>query len=186
MDRIFKLITKIGIVFLLFLLLSGATAALEGGGTDTNPYLVKSRIDFSEIQTVSGPNVYFRLMTNLDFADYSGIWTPIGDESDPFKGIFDGNGYVIYNFELIAPTVDNIGFFGVVDNATILDLNFENATVIGSNSVGVLAGKTIQTNVSEIGIYNSAVTAVNDNAGGVVGFACGDSSPLGKFTHPMS
>ena len=45
-------------------------------------------------------NIYFKLGANLDFTNIS--ISPVGTESQPFMGIFDGNGYS----SLIPPLTD--------------------------------------------------------------------------------
>ena len=144
---------------------------MDGAGTDSDPYLITDWNDFTDLRTLSSGDYHFQLTTNLDFAEYGAAWIPIGTAASPFCGTFDGNGYVISNFTLETPDKDDVGFFGVIENSAIYDLNFENATVVGNNSVGILAGHINETHVSEIGIYKSNVTAFGDNAGGIIGSA---------------
>ena len=47
-------------------------------------------------------------------------WTPIGSESHPFKGIFDGHNYTIYGLK--KKTGDYGGLFGKIEGATIRNL----------------------------------------------------------------
>lgn len=57
-------------------------------------------------------------------------WTPIGTESHPFKGTFDGNHHTVYNVHLTGDSGANsaplyVGFFGYVENATVSALRVE-------------------------------------------------------------
>ena len=168
---VIKSIFKVSVSFFFILAFIGAAAAMDGTGTDSDPYLVTDWNDFTDLRTLSSGDYHFKLITNLDFAEYGGTWIPIGTAASPFYGTFDGDGYVIYNFTLETPDKDDVGFFGVIENSAIYDLNFENATVVGNNSVGILAGHINETYIAEIGIYKSNVTAFGDNAGGIIGSA---------------
>jgi len=70
---------------------------------------------------------------------------PIGGEfvenlQIKFRGIFDGNGYTISNYEYINPDRDYVGLFGRGDGTTLRNVNLENFNVEGNNYVGGLVG----------------------------------------------
>ena len=56
-------------------------------------------------------------------------WMPIGSSDEPFTGIFDGNGYIIYNLTVTKKT-DDMGFFGAAEDAVIRDVILENADIV--------------------------------------------------------
>lgn len=58
----------------------------------------------------------------------SGEWSPLGNSKNPFTGIFDGNGYTIYDLTA-APEAN--GFFGVAKDAVIGNVVLENANFDG-------------------------------------------------------
>lgn len=63
-------------------------------------------------------------ITNTD------IWTPIGNDSYAFKGIFNGNGHTISGMHVrinntTANTTVCAGFFGFTDRATINKFNYK-------------------------------------------------------------
>lgn len=63
-------------------------------------------------------------------------WIPIGkDESHPFSGKFDGNGFSIYNFVVADKHLEYGGLFGVLKNSEI-----SNLTVDGIIKAGVCSG----------------------------------------------
>lgn len=69
-------------------------------------------------------------------------WVPIGTESMPFKGTFDGQGFAIKNLQVYADD-KFAGLFAVVDDATIKNLRIEGGEVKGSGQtryVGALVG----------------------------------------------
>lgn len=111
-------------------------------------------------------------------------WTPIGSESTPYTGTFDGQGYTISGM-----TIENAeSYSGLFGNVTGTVKNF---TVIGSititgdktvakvgGAIGSLgtasAGGTVSGVISGVDI---TVSAGNDHIGGVVGSMPENSSP---------
>jgi len=85
------------------------------------------------------------LMKDLDLTDFISEnyptegWTPIGVETTPFKGVFDGNSHKISGVWIKKSTINYVGFFGYVSGATIKNLSLE-ISVNGVNYVGALAG----------------------------------------------
>lgn len=83
----------------------------------------------------SGEYVY--LADNIDF---DGAYIcPIGTESMPFKGVFDGKGFGLENFNLIVSN-DYSGVFGYVENAVIKNLNVYDSLVKGGSFSGSIVG----------------------------------------------
>ena len=56
-------------------------------------------------------------------------WTPIGSPDEPFTGIFDGNGYIIYNLTVTKKT-DHMGFFGAAEGAVVKNVILKNASFV--------------------------------------------------------
>ena len=75
-----------------------------------------------------------KLCTDIDMTGVQN-WMPIGfhnhDANIAYSGMFDGQGHVICNFTLAQPADQDyeVGFFGLVNGATIKNLGFENAHV---------------------------------------------------------
>lgn len=89
--------------------------------------------------------VYFKLTEDIDLEGQA--WTPIGkNNSNPFKGVLDGDNHKILNLASINTDDYNYaGLFGIIKNATIQNLHIKiiptGLHVQGVNSnVGVLAG----------------------------------------------
>jgi hypothetical protein len=90
-------------------------------------------------------------------------WDPI----DNFRGSFDGQGYEIRDLFINRPREDYAGLFGFVDyGADIQNVGVVNATVIGADYVGGLAGHSHGT-VSDS--YSTGSVTGNDGVGGLVG-----------------
>ncbi len=77
------------------------------------------------------------LMNDIDLSSFDN-WQAIGDESTPFTGVFNGNGYSVKNLTVkITPDAlydfdyckDDLGLFGYVKNAIIANVNVENIDV---------------------------------------------------------
>ena len=79
----------------------------------------------------------FQLIDNVDLGNNE--WTPIGNSTNPFKGIFDGNGKTVKNLKITGKN-SNVGLFGMTTDGEIKNLTVENAKVSGRLNVGVVAG----------------------------------------------
>jgi len=82
-------------------------------------------------------NAYIKLMTDIDLNWEE--WVPIGNSTNKFQGIFDGNGHTIRNLQ-VSGNNSYVGLFGFTTNGKIKNLTVENAKVSGYLGVGVVAG----------------------------------------------
>ena len=159
---------------------------------------IKSLTGLNALQTAwaggSGLTITNYILTNnIDLG--GAAWNPIGNSTNSFKGIFDGNGHTISGLTNVTGTND-IGFFGKTsNNATIKNLNISGANIgsAGAQNVGVLVGLatngTTITNCSTSG----SITA-EKYGGGLVGWAqssvidiCSSSTTvIGASTTPSS
>ncbi len=100
-------------------------------------------------------------------ATYRGF-TPIGNASTPFTGMFDGLGHSISNLNINLPLLNNVGLFGYTGStSTIQNVGLFDGSVIGQNYVGDLAG----TNNGMISTsYVAGNVTGNNYVGGLVGF----------------
>ncbi|ANY65641.1 hypothetical protein BBD42_03560 [Paenibacillus sp. BIHB 4019] len=148
-----------------------AANEFSGNGTSNSPYLIGTADQLNLIRgTYLNKDLYFKLTKNIDLStsSYKDNWTPIGDRSNtPFRGNFDGNGFVISGLTIDKQS-SNLGLFGntsiesVIHNIKLIDVN-----VSGGNSVGGLVGanKGKITNSYVTGLVNGA-----DHTGGLVGY----------------
>lgn len=67
-------------------------------------------------------------------------WTPIGTSTQPFSGIFEGNGHTITNIRCSIDSNSYVGLFGYADGGKISDLNIGKTDIIGNEYVAGLAG----------------------------------------------
>jgi hypothetical protein len=101
-------------------------------------------------------------LTSATLDDSAG-WHPIGDDlalAYSFRGIFNGNGYVIRNLWIDKTGSNYIGLFGSIKNAQIknlgVEINNDKGGVQGRDYVGGIAGS----------VYNGFIT--NSNSTGSV------------------
>ena len=117
------------------------------------------------------------------YKNVSYSFLPIGTESYPFKGHFDGQGHAVKNLTINLPSQNNVGLFGVVDDSHNVDdyddpvrtyvknVGLENATIVGKDNVGGIVGCLKKAYyVKDCFIVNSNVKGEN-NVGGIVGRA---------------
>lgn len=118
------------------------------------------------------------------------VWTPIGTESSPFKGEFDGNGFTISGL-FVDGSNDYSGLFGYVyadkpnvddnDNTSetifvaepvkmIYNLKVTNASVSGGQNVGGIAGYIHYAIISGCS-FSGTVNGANNSVGGICGYA---------------
>ncbi len=76
-------------------------------------------------------------------------WTPIGNSTYSFKGVFDGNGKTIKNLK-VTGNKSNVGLFGFTTEGEVRNLTVENARVSGRLNVGVVAGTPYTTKYNNI------------------------------------
>lgn len=107
----------------------------------------------------------YKLMADINLGGAE--WTPIGDETAPFTGNFNGNGHTVSNFK-ITITTNSAAFFGVNDG-TIRNLNIINANITKGNIYSaILVGK----NGGSISYCSSSgdIKAASTYVGGLVGY----------------
>ncbi|MBR6126836.1 hypothetical protein IKQ21_04040, partial [bacterium] len=137
--------------------------ALQEGYT-----ILKTVDDLRSMAT--NPSGKYILMNDIDV---SGIdWIPICGEENPFTGKLDGNGYSIINLTITAGEgSENVGFFGVTENAEITDIRFLdaniNADIDDSAFVGIIAGTARGTQFSNIEVTGNV--SGYESVGGIAG-----------------
>ena len=97
----------------------------------------------------------------------TGEWTPIGTESQPYTGTFDGNGKTITGLKIDQSGTDNVGLIGRLGSGgKVQDVTLTEVNVTGGTYVGGIAGQTDGT-VENCSV-NGTVTGQNQT-GGIVG-----------------
>ncbi len=108
---------------------------------------------------------YYILAVDVDLNSVS--WTPVGSDSTPFTGIFDGGGRSISNLTINASGSDNYqGFFGY-NSGKLINICLTESSVIGSGYVGALAGNNSGGIIIDCNIAGYATGT--SNIGGLAG-----------------
>ena len=104
-----------------------AGPVLETTAVDNEEYyLLTTEEDLQAIGKQYSLSGNYILSNDITLSDE---WTPIGSPDEPFTGIFDGNGYIIYNLNVTKKT-DYMGFFGAAEGAVIKNIILENANFV--------------------------------------------------------
>ena len=118
-----------------------ASEAFEGSGTEEDPYLIDSaaKLKYLSDQVNAGSSnnysgKYFKQTINIDLNDNA--WTPIGNSSKSFSGVYDGDGYYVSGLSISNPTAGYQGLFGKVYGASATHALIKNLVVKGSVSAG--------------------------------------------------
>lgn len=180
-----------------------ASDAFGGGdGTQVSPYLIANETQLALLAknvnagtTYSGK--YFKVTTGtLDLS--AAWWMPIGNSTNSFQGVFDGNGATISNMQVAVGGSGSYGLFGtiggankanaVVKNLIVSTPAFEaNENVSNHINIGVVVGDAQNNSeVSNIIVRSANVNpsltlsenqfGYNVNIGGVVGTTSSDGS----------
>ena len=163
-----------------------ATGFQSGNGTYPNPYIIANASQLAYLAEVVNSGVsphnknaiYYKLVRDIDI-DYK-EWTPIGQSSNYFCGVFLGNNRTISNLR-IKNSNTYCGLFGITGKgAGIQNVSLYNAEIIVYNdttnniSAGALIGYANETNVLDC--YSTGMVRVySEDAMSVVGGLIGSA-----------
>lgn len=153
----------------------GAFAAdvsgLSGTGIAEDPYLINNidelkwfRDDVNAGNAYNG--LYVKLTADIDLENEN--WTPIGNSTNQFKGVFDGGNYTVSNLKIDSQE-SYIGFFGYTSNGELRNLTIHNADIDGRLGVGTLAGSSYTSKVTNITLTGKVTIDAKFYVGGVAG-----------------
>ncbi|MCK9466610.1 MAG: Ig-like domain-containing protein, partial [Thiopseudomonas sp.] len=164
--------------------LASDTTALVDADADNNPFIIETAADLTAL---SATTVTAYWTKPCDFIQTKNIGAvtfakPIGDaDATAFTGTYNGQNYSVAGLT-VTGNANYAGMFGVVDGATISNINISAVTVANTNApanVGSLVGSVLSTakastitNVNVSAVDLSAVTAAA-NIGGLVGIVGG-------------
>ncbi|WP_295537007.1 GLUG motif-containing protein [uncultured Thioclava sp.] len=103
--------------------------------------------------------------------DLSGIsdFNPIGSDTTPFTGKFDGLGHTISNLTINRPSTNYVGLFSYTSGATISNVGLVGGSVSGHVNVGGLVGYNSGSTISNV-YATGVVSGTGDDVGGLVGY----------------
>jgi len=95
-------------------------------------------------------------------------WTSIGNDKEPFKGSFNGNGNKISNLIINNPTSDYQGMFGYISTGIVEKLGLSGGSITGKQYVGGIAGYSNGATVQNC--FTTGTVTGNNQVGGIVGY----------------
>lgn len=157
-----------------------STPFAGGDGTAVDPYQIASVRELDAMRNY--PSAHFVLVNDIDLLGfYTGVWEPIGSQTEPYTGTLDGAGYSIKNMNLVQGTYFErdvammtearcVGLFGYISHANIKNLNIEIAScdaVVGCAYVylGGLAGYATESEIDSIRVSGQILKASPGSAG---------------------
>ena len=132
-------------------------------------YSLASAEDLVQLSNLVNSGVYTR---NIDFQlikdiDMSGVdFVAIGDETNKFKGNFDGQNFAIKNLKENSRKRYN-GLFGYIEDAKVKNINLENVDLSCSVYAGGIAGYVYKSEITNCRATGNVTSGTA--AGGVVG-----------------
>ena len=102
--------------------------------------------------------------------DLTGIdWTPIGTESRPYTGTFDGGTYTITGLKIDKSGTDYVGLIGCLGSGgKVQNVTLTNISVSGANCVGGIAGQNYGT-VENCSVNGTVTGKGFTDTGGIAG-----------------
>ena len=159
----------------------GLTITLGDGSSET-PYFVYTPQQLNEIRNHLDSAYTFNQMRDIDLADYTSAvvstygWTPIGDDTNPFTGVYDGCNRIISNIRVApgAPSIYYIGLFGTIsgEDSVVKNLSMDSVLMeFPASSMGTITGKALnKANIENCHIKSAVVRNYSGgNTGGIVG-----------------
>lgn len=159
-----------------------------GIGTLTDPYKVSTANQLDKVRDYLDSHFIQTADINLAVNPYNAGkgWVPIGNESDKFRGTYNGNDYKITGLT-INGNENNQGLFGCTSGGAVLsNIGLVNITINGKYQIGGLASKNMgiiekcyakgsvigDSNVGILVGLNMGIIEKSYSTGLVIGFDC--------------
>ena len=164
------------IIVVIILVGSGSALALDGSGTQEDPWRIKSLEDFNDFAADANYwDDYTRLETDVNLAGLTYTTAVIAPDTDNsnnsydgtfFKGSFDGNNKKIFNLTIQGVANDYLGLFGNTFYE-VRNLGLEGCDISGDDHVGGLVGSNSFGVI--VNCYSTGSVSGDDHVGGLVG-----------------
>ena len=176
--------------------LNGTTCRMEGLGTPAYPYQIKDGNQLLVFQSIvngtysptqtANPAACAELTDNIDMSSIANF-APIGTETDPYTGTFNGNSHSISGLSVSGS--DYVGLFGYVKGAVIQNINLcdSQITATGNYAAGGIVGfATGAAKIENCSTNNIRIDAANSrHIGGIIGYGK-DSTRISNCTNTSS
>lgn len=181
--RISSLLGKITILLIICCLITvglcvNTALALDGSGTEQDPWRIESLTDFNEFAADANYwDGYTRLETDVDLAGRTyptAVIAPDTNNSNwwfdgtAFTGVFDGNDHKITNLTIDDAGAGNdfLSLFGFIVDGEVSNLGLEGGSISGEDYVSGLVGYNKEGSVSNC--YSIASVSGGSGVGGLV------------------
>ena len=143
------------------------TFNLQGSGTQSDPYVIKTWKDWKEISSRLSTSAYYILNNDLDFTDKQ--FYMLGSRVNRMNSFnIEGKNKVLSGAVVNARIVDYVGISGNSYNSTFYGLKLEDYSINGRHYTGGLIGYDNNCTVYEIQV-NSGNVYGSDYVGGLIG-----------------
>ena len=158
-----------------------------GTGEENDPYQISTAAQLAYFaKSVNGGRRYDReyiiLKNNINLNDKE--WTPIGTDSNPFRGNFDGRNHTVTGMRISNSSANYVGLFGECTrhniNSAIKNITVENSVITGKEHVGAIIGYAGEINIENCQSVGNTVNG-NKRVGGISGSVVGSVSYAAKI-----
>ena len=181
-----------------------------GDGSEADPFRIEtaSQLAFLAREVNGGKDYAGKYVSMVCDVDLNHVeWTPIGNGTHSFSGIFRGNGHTVSNLkmtdgarfagELSSAETDQYaaGLFGTARNAVIRNVKINHADIVVQNlaagqfvTVGILVGDLRADTYAEISGVSVADASIRNDfpettagelcIGGICGYVCGEDDAV--------
>ena len=118
-------------------------------------------------------DVTVKLGADIDLAGFD--WKPIGNSSNTFKGVFDGQEHTILNLTVAVTEKASAGLFAECQG-TVKNLTLQNVNISGNYKAGAFVGNGLCSKIENCHVNGGTITSTPynkddaNNVGGIVGY----------------
>ncbi|MBQ5634730.1 MAG: hypothetical protein IIV10_00300, partial [Alistipes sp.] len=148
-----------------------------GDGSAEKPYLIDEASDLATLSSVCATsgnaysNKHYKQIADIDLSNDS--FSPIGTESVPFTGLYDGGNFSVSGIVIPSSNTAPCGMFGCVSGATVKNVVINGIKNNGAGGkVGGVAGSAVDSTFENC-VMNSDLYASVAVSGGIVGYMSG-------------
>jgi len=146
---------------------------MDGEGTESDPYIIRDDHDLQSVYEELDAN--YKLGQNIN-ASKTNNWydekgfDSLGNDSQPFTGSIDGDGYTIEGITINRSSTSQIGLISTTNVANINNIRMQDTNITGQSDVGGLVGKNINSEISNSNVEGEIIGQGNLRVGGLIGY----------------
>jgi hypothetical protein len=153
-----------------------------GSGTEADPYIITTVQQLQEMQNEL--DACYVLGNDIDASDTQN-WNggagfePVGTDTNPFTGTFDGQGNIITSLFINRPITNEVGLFGyILDGAVVCNVGLAEVDITARRNSGSLVGFSIGSTICNSWSSGSVKGSYDYQMrlGGLIGISAGVDS----------